>query len=141
MGRTAFYVISLLAEILHEEPERERRFDWALGDPSPTTGRRAKLPFDAVWASRRLIVEVDEDQHHRPVRFWDKPDTLTVSGVHRGAQRRIYDKRKRAAARRHGYVVLEIPWDRRPPPDQRDRQADRRMLVTLLRRAGISPPP
>ena len=137
MGRVANYVISLLGEILQEEPEREKRYHWALGDMSPKTGRRAKLPFDAAWESRRLIVEVDEDQHRRPVEFWDKPDVKTVSGVDRGEQRRIYDVRKRGAAREAGYVVLEVDWERWPPPTKRDRKADRRRLETLLRNVGV----
>lgn len=137
MGRVADYVIELLAEILEEQPAREIRFPWAVGDPSAKTGRSAQLPFDAVWESRRLIVEVDEDQHRQPVPFWDKPDVVTVSGVSRGEQRRIYDMRKRAAAREHEYTVVEVEWERRPRPDRRDRDADRKRLVAVLGRAGV----
>jgi hypothetical protein len=137
VGQVANYVIDLLAEILAEEPEREARYGWALGDVSKKTGRQAQLPFDAVWESRRLIVEVDEDQHRHPVQFWDKPDRLTVSGVHRGEQRRIYDLRKRAAAREQGYRVVEIAWERRPPPARRNRDEDRRRLRELLSEAGV----
>ena len=97
-----------------------------------------RLPFDAYWASRRLIVEVDEDQHWRPVVFWDKPDMMTVSGVSRGQQRAIYDARKRAAARRANLRVVEIAWERRPPPERRDRDVDRSRLAQLLRQAGIT---
>jgi hypothetical protein len=139
MGRVADYVIDLLEEILGEKAEREKRFPWAVGDLSLTTGRRAGLPFDAVWASRRLIVEVDEDQHRRPVTFWDKPHVLTVSGVPRGEQRAIYDHRKRTAARDRGFNVIEIPWERRPPPGVRDRDDDRRRLMQLLEEAGVTP--
>jgi very-short-patch-repair endonuclease len=81
-----------------------------------------------VWESRKLIVEIDEDQHRKPVEFFDKPEQLTVSGVHRGEQRRIYDARKRAAARKEGYTVIEIPWPRNPPPSWRDRHTDREAL-------------
>jgi len=137
MGRVAAYVIDLLAEILGAEPERERRFPWAEGDASLKTGRRAMLPFDAVWEARRLIVEVDEDQHRRPVAFWDKPDALTVSGVSRGEQRRLYDLRKRTAARDQGFTVVSVAWERRPPPGQRDREADRRRLLAALSDAGV----
>jgi hypothetical protein len=137
MGAVAKYIIGLLTEILGEEPEREKRYSWALGDLSAKTGLRVALPFDAVWESRRLIVEVDEDQHRLEVLIMDKPDVLTVSGVHRGEQRRIYAIRKRAAARDQGYLVLEIPWERRPPPERRDREADRRLLEDLLRQIGI----
>ncbi len=93
MGRVADYVIDLIEEVLGEEAEREKRFPWAVGDVSRKTGRRAELPFDAFWAPRRLIVEVDEDQHRRPVPFWDKAEVLTVSGVPRGQLRAIYDDR------------------------------------------------
>jgi hypothetical protein len=108
----AKYVIELLTEVLGASPEREKSFPWAVGDVSPKTGHARQLPFDAYWAGLKLIVEVDEPQHRQPVPFWDKPDVITVSGVSRGEQRRIYDQRKRAAARAQGYTVLEIPWER-----------------------------
>ena len=137
MGRTANYVIELLVEILGEEPEREKRFDWALGDVSAKTGRQVTLPFDAVWESRRLIVEVDESQHHEPVEFWDKPDVVTVTGVARGEQRAIYDSRKRNAARAQKYPGVAIPWERRPVPEKRNRVADRARVEAILRSAGV----
>ncbi|MGI9090469.1 MAG: hypothetical protein ACR2GG_05105 [Gemmatimonadaceae bacterium] len=137
MGRIADYVIQLLEELLGEPAAREQRFLWAAGDPSPSTGRSVHLPFDAFWASRRLIVEIDEDQHRRSVEFWDKPDIKTVSGVSRGMQRAIYDQRKRTAAREQGFVVVEIAWERSPPPERRDRDADRRHLRALLEAAGV----
>ncbi len=138
LGAIANYVIGLVSELLSEEPEREKTYPWALGDLSAKTGRARRLPFDAVWEARRLIVEVDEDQHWRPVAFWDKPQMITVSGVHRGAQRRLYDQRKRAAARAEGYIVVEIPWERRPAPASRDRAADLRMVGSKLRAAGVT---
>jgi hypothetical protein len=137
VGRTADYVIDLLDEILGETAEREKRFPWAMGDPSAKTGRRVQLPFDAVWVDRRLIVEVDEDQHRRRVPFWDKPDVPTVSGVPRGEQRAIYDRRKRDEARARGFTVVGIPWERRPPFGQRDRDVDRQRLEGLLQQAGV----
>jgi hypothetical protein len=137
VGRVADYVLSLVEEILGEAAEREKRFAWAVGDPSAKTGRCVELPFDAVWASRRLIVEIDEDQHRRSVAFWDKPDVPTVSGVSRGEQRAIYDGRKRAAARERGFTVIGIPWERRPPPERRNRDEDRKHLVQLLSDGGV----
>ncbi len=120
-------------------PRREARFGWALGDLSEKTRRRERLPFDAAWESRKLIVEVDEEQHRLPVRFWDKPGVVTVSGVDRGRQRRIYDDRKRRAAREQGYTVLEIEWASRPPLARRDRGADRRELQERLVDCGVLP--
>ena len=135
----ADYVIGLLEDILGEPAEREKRFAWAAGDPSPRSGRSTLLPFDAVWESRALIVEVNEDQHRQPVEFWDKPKITTVSGVPRGEQRAIYDGRKRATARAQGFTVIEVAWERRPPPERRDREGDRQRLCALLDEAGISP--
>jgi hypothetical protein len=137
LGAISDYVIGLARELLGEEPEREKTYPWALGDVSTKTGHARRLPFDAVWEARRLIVEVDEDQHRRPVAFWDKPQVLTVSGVHRGEQRRLYDERKRAAARSEGYTVIEIPWERRPVPSKRDRAADLRAVRSKFLDGGV----
>src|ERR1700727_650276 len=42
------------------------------------SGRRARAS-----GSRRLIVEIDEDQHRKAVLIFDKPGRMTVSGVAR----------------------------------------------------------
>ena len=137
MGLIEDYV-GILEELLGEPAQRGKRFAWATGDPSPKTGLRVQLPFDAVWESRRLIIEVDEDQHRRAVKFFDKPEVMTVSGVSRGEQRALYDRRKRTAGRDGGYTVIEIAWERRPPPKQRNRNADRVALAEILRAAGVA---
>lgn len=114
MGRTAKYVLDLVESLLGPS-EREKRFDWALGDASPKTQRLAKLPFDAVWEARKLIIEVDEDQHREATPHFDKPSVTTVSGVHRGDQRKLYDARKRLAAAAQGYQIVTIEWSRSRP--------------------------
>jgi hypothetical protein len=128
MGRTERYVVSLLEQLLGPA-ERGKRFEWAVGDISPKTGRAARLPFDAVWEARKLIVEVDEEQHHEATPLFDKPDHMTVSGVHRGEQRRIYDERKRAAAVVQGYRLVAIRWSRRAKRDPSDLERVRAMLM------------
>ncbi len=95
--------------------EREKRFEWALGDPSPKTQRRAKLPFDAVWEAEKLIVEIDEDQHRESTPHFDKTNVITVSGVHRGEQRSLYDARKRQEAVKRGYTIITLEWSRDRP--------------------------
>jgi len=47
-------------------------------------------------------------QHDQPVEFFDKPDRLTISGVDRGAQRRIYDERRDAQIPEHGLLLWVI---------------------------------
>jgi hypothetical protein len=87
------YVIDLCDEVVGIPASRQHRFDWLLGDPGKKGGR-VRLPVDAFWESRALVVEYREIQHDRPVAHFDKPDRLTVSGVHRGLQRALYDARR-----------------------------------------------
>jgi hypothetical protein len=103
------YVLALCDEALGVAGERQRTFDWLLGDESAKTGRRKPLPVDAYWPTLRLVVEFHEKQHTEAVAHFDKPDRLTVSGVHRGVQRRIYDDRRRDLIPKHGLALVIIP--------------------------------
>ena len=127
MPRTERYVIGLVERLLGPA-DPVRRFVWAVGDPSPTTGRRSLLPFDGVWEARKLIVEVDEEQHREATPFFDKTHKLTVSGVHRGEQGRRYDQLKRAAAVANGYTLVAIPWSRKRRPQPGDLEEVRAIL-------------
>lgn len=101
------YVLDLCDEVLGARGLRQHRFDWLLGDPN-TSGRRARLPVDAYWPDHHLVVEYYERQHSEPVAHFDKPDRLTVSGVHRGEQRARYDARRQALIPAHGLRLVVI---------------------------------
>ncbi|WP_432118423.1 hypothetical protein [Streptomyces sp. bgisy032] len=101
------YVVGLCNRILAEEALTQHRFDWLLGDPG-TGGRRVRLPVDAYWPGHRLVVEYRELQHDRPVPHFDKPDRLTVSGVHRGGQRALYDARRDTEIPTHGLRLIVV---------------------------------
>lgn len=110
MGRVSsdeYYVLDLCDEVLKERGLRQHRFDWLLGDPGKS-GRRAKLPVDGYWPEAKIVVEYRELQHGRPVPHFDKPDRLTVSGVHRGLQRAIYDARRDELIPKHGLRLVVI---------------------------------
>ena len=101
------YVIGLCDEVLGERARRQHRFDWLLGDPG-SAGACAALPVDAYYPGHRLVAEYRELQHDEPVAHFDKPDVLTVSGVHRGEQRRIYDRRRDELIPSHGLRLVVI---------------------------------
>lgn len=134
-GSDEAYVIDLCDRVLGEEALRQHRFDWLLGDPG-ASGRRVRLPVDAYWPGRLLVVEYRELQHDVPVPHFDKPDRLTVSGVHRGEQRALYDARRDTAIPAHGLrlVVIrpaDLAADRRGRL-RRDQEADLPVIRRLL---------
>ncbi|MFJ3964632.1 hypothetical protein [Streptomyces sp. NPDC090036] len=106
-GSDEAYVIGLCDRILGEDALPQHRFDWLLGDPG-TSGRRARLPVDAYWPGHELVVEYRELQHDRPVPHFDKPDRLTISGVHRGEQRALYDARRDVEIPAHGLRLVVV---------------------------------
>lgn len=110
MGRTGsdeFYVIDLCDEVLGSRAVRQHRFEWLRGDAGKG-GHTQTLPVDAYWPELGLVVEYRERQHYEPVPHFDKPDRLTVSGVHRGEQRRLYDARREDLLPAHGLRLVCI---------------------------------
>ncbi len=103
------YVIDLCDRILHSKASRQHKFDFLLGDPN-SIGFSAKLPVDAYYQELNLVVEYRERQHSESVNFFDKPNKLTVSGVHRGEQRKIYDQRRDELLPKNGIELIKISY-------------------------------
>ena len=103
------YVIGLCDKVLGLTSSRQHKFDFLLGDPN-SSGKAAKLPVDSFYESLNLVIEYRERQHTEGVTFFDKPNKMTVSGVHRGEQRRIYDERRREVLPRHKIKLVEISY-------------------------------
>jgi len=105
------YVLDLCDQVLGTVGRRQHRFDWLRGDPGKGQ-RQIALPVDGYWPDQHLVIEYRELQHDRPVPHFDKPDRLTVSGVHRGEQRALYDARRDALIPVHGLrLVILRPAD------------------------------
>ena len=128
--RDEHYVIDLCDEVLGESAQRQHRFDFLRGDANTL------LPIDAYYPSLNLAVEYRERQHTQRVTHFDKPDRMTVSGVHRGEQRRIYDERRREVLPKHGIRLVEIEYSSLKCRNNgrliRDRAADLAVIRDML---------
>lgn len=103
------YVLNICDEVLGYSSFRQHKFEFLLGDPNKN-GISAKLPVDSYYPELRLVIEYCERQHTEEVQFFDKPNKMTVSGVHRGEQRKIYDDRRREVLPRHNIALVEISY-------------------------------
>jgi hypothetical protein len=90
------YLIDICDRVLGRTALRQHRFDFLVGDPG-RSGRCARLPVDAWYPDLKLVIEVMEVQHSEAVPLFDRRQT--VSGVARGEQRRIYDRRRAECCR------------------------------------------
>ena len=100
------YVINLCDEVLRLQALRQHTFPFLVGDGA----RPRRLPVDAYYEPLNLVVEYRELQHSEAIPFFDKPDKKTVSGVPRGEQRKLYDKRRREVLPEHGITLIEISY-------------------------------
>ena len=105
------YVIDLCNEVLGEKANRQKRFDFLLGDLHKDGKTRTMLPVDAYYVSLNLVVEFMEKQHTEDVAHFDKPDVMTISGVSRDEQRIIYDKRRQELLPKNGIELVLISYD------------------------------
>ena len=96
------YIIDLCDEVLSLTASRQYCFPFLMGD----TGKR--LPVDAYYKELNLVVEYCERQHTESVPFFDR--RVTVSGVSRGEQRRIYDERRREVLPKNGIRLVNISY-------------------------------
>jgi hypothetical protein len=102
------YVLDLCDQVLGSKANRQARFDCLRGDSRDPGRLGVRLPVDAYWPEMNLVVEYRERQHVMAVAHFDKPNILTVSGVHRGEQRRRYDQRRRDVLPAAGMHLVEI---------------------------------
>lgn len=95
------YVIDLCDRVLKHKASRQYRFDFLCGD----TG--VKLPVDAYYKDLNLVVEYYEKQHTESVKIFNR---MTISGVSRDEQRRIYDEGRKEVLPQHGINVVVISY-------------------------------
>ena len=99
------YVIDLCDRVLRLKGKRQYRFDFLRGDPEKG-GSCVRLPVDAYYEKLNLVIEYRETRQSKENIFFDKPSKLTISGCHRGEQRRRYDQGRRDVLRlKRGRIV------------------------------------
>lgn len=101
------YIIDLCDKVLNENSLRQHRFNFLLGDKGKN-GRQAKLPVDSFYPKLNLVIEYKEKQHTEEISFFDKKNRLTISGVHRGEQRKVYDQRRKEILSKHNIHLIEL---------------------------------
>jgi len=129
------YVLELCDEALNMVGSRQHKFDFLVGD----SGR--KLPVDIYYSTLNLVVEYRETQHSNEVKFFDKPDKVTVSGVSRGEQRKIYDQRRRDVLSEYGIQLIEIDYSDfeydRKNRIIRNREKDREVVRRIMKKLNL----
>lgn len=106
-----YYVLDLCDEVLGVAGSRQHKFEWLRGDVSPKTGKSVCLPVDSYWQTHRLVVEFHEVKRSEVNEHFDKLDQVTVSGVDRVTQRKIYDQRRAEVIPQHGLRLVVIQAD------------------------------
>jgi diadenosine tetraphosphate (Ap4A) HIT family hydrolase len=133
------YILDLVAEVLAEPDYRwQHRFPTLVGDPGKD-GKTSTLPVDGYFPRHRLIVEYWERQHSAPVPIMD--EGMTVSGVSRGDQRRIYDQRRQQWADASGLRLVILDYRGFETDNAgsllREPCHDLRVIAKALRDAGV----
>lgn len=125
------YVVALCNEVLGLEGQQQYRFPFLLGDSG------TPLPVDVYYPSLNLVVEYYERQHTEAVQFFDRK--MTVSGVSRGEQRRIYDKRRRTELPKHGIRLVVLSYSDFGTTKKllRNHDKDIEVVKTVLKANGI----
>jgi hypothetical protein len=140
MAKDQTYVIDLCDHVLRMKASREHRFAFLLGDLG-RSGARARLAVDAYYPALNLVVEYNERQHSEAVKFFDK--RIVASGITRGEQRKLYDRRRHEVLPQHGITIVVFDYQdfehdaskrlRRTPGDL---DVVRHRLMPFLSRTG-----
>jgi hypothetical protein len=109
MDKDEHYILNLCDKLLGLTSSRQHRFDFLRGDKN-RNGITRTLPVDAYYINLNVVIEYRERQHTEAVLFFDKPHKLTVSGVDRGQQRKIYDDRRREVLPKHKITLIEFSF-------------------------------
>lgn len=131
------YILDLCDELLNEKAARQHTFDFLVGDVHQDGRTRTELPLDAYYYSLNLAIEYSEKQDSEDSKV-DNPDKMTISGVKRAEQRKIYNRRKREVLRKKEINFIEIKYKDFDFDDQskliRNKEKDTKILKKMLKK-------
>lgn len=102
------YIITLCDQVLNLRALRQHRFPFLRGDAA-SSKQGAPLPVDAYYPDLNLVIEYRERHHTESVPIMDR--RMTVSGMCRRCQRKLYDQRRRDLLPAHGLRLVEFSYD------------------------------
>jgi hypothetical protein len=104
------YILDICDRLLGMTAQRQHRFDFLKGLPSLKTGKVARLPVDAFYPAKNLVIEYHERQHTEVVAFFNR--RITACGLKRGEQRTLYDKLRIDLLPANGFQLLILDYTR-----------------------------
>jgi hypothetical protein len=133
--RDETFIQDLCDEVIGQRSLRNKRpFPFLVSDPG-RNGRTQRLEVDIYYPDLNLVIEYREIQHTKPVKITNR--RMTVSGVLRGEQRKIYDERRRTVFKDNNVHLVELNYSdfrhRSNGRLTRDRAADQRVIREKLR--------
>lgn len=132
-----YYILDLCDEILNEKASRQHTFDFLVGDVHQDGRTRTKLPLDGYYYGLNLAIEYSEKQDSEDSKV-DNPDKMTISGVSRAEQRKIYNRRKREVLRKKEINFIEIKYKEFDVDDQgkicKNKDRDIKILKKILKK-------
>lgn len=111
------YVIALCDKVLGLKADRQKRFDFLLGDLHKNGKTQTLLPVDAFYEELQLVIEYKEIQNFRPIASRAKIESEdeeeeeeNTKIVSREEQRRIYDERRAKVLPENDISMLVISY-------------------------------
>lgn len=104
-----YYLLNLCDKLLDQSASRQHKFGFILGDFHKNDKTRSALPVDAYYSKPEFVIEFLDNGNETEIEF-GKPGRVTVSGVDRAEQRKIYAQRKRKALRSKEIPLVEIDF-------------------------------
>lgn len=132
-----YYIVDLCDEILTAKASRRHKFGFLLGDFHKDEKTRTALPVDAYYRELNLVLLFSEKQKNLSGEAYAKSDRMTISGVTRSEQRKVYDQRKRSALESKNIDYIEIDYSSFKVNGRnkltRDVEGDTKILTAILK--------